>query len=172
MIFSRREIIEFAPEFTQAEKIRRVTLYALLGALIVITHNKWVFPYISWYATTAHCHTPFGFSGITVLWYSVFVGLPIFCFFLVSFSLLPMGIKGLQEQQFPPMGVKVYKPTPILRGWKAKLKSLSCIALPIFFIGLGVWGCFQADKMPKTPPADMDFSICDGSYLPKTVNDV
>ncbi|MDO6638479.1 hypothetical protein Q4557_00700 [Shewanella sp. 5_MG-2023] len=139
----------------------------MLGLFIYITHQKWLFPFISWYTTTAHCHTPFGFSGISVLWYSVFVGLPVFCALLVSVSLLPLGLKGLKHQQFPPIGVKVFKPTSIQRGWKAKAKSLSCLALPLLFISVAIWGYFQAEKMPQQLPADIDYSICDGSRFPK-----
>ena len=88
----------------------------------MITHLKWVFPYINWYASTAYCHTPFGYSGVIVLWYSLFFGWPLLITILVGGYLVPIGFKGLRDSQFPPKGTKVYEPTKIIRGWRSKIK--------------------------------------------------
>lgn len=135
-------------------------LYLSLGTFVFITHNKWVFPYIAWYSNTAYCHNPFGYSGVSVLWYSVFVGLPIFCAVLIGAYAVPIGIKGLKDHQFPPKGMKVFKPTKIIRGWKAKVKSFAHLLLPLFFVGMGVWGFFQAGAM-QVSPEKFDYTICE-----------
>lgn len=153
-------LIKYAEEFSKKEKYRRILLIILVAIFIVITHEKWVFPFISWYANTAHCHTPLGYSGISVLWYSIFVGLPLFCSFLIGVVAIPLGIKALRDKQFPPKGVKVYKPTKILRGWKAKLKSIILLFIPMVLILMSIWGYFQVDQMPHEIPEDFDYSVC------------
>ncbi len=132
----------------------------LVAVFIVITHEKWVFPFISWYANTAHCHNPLGYSGIAVLWYTVLVGLPLFCSFIIGVVTLPLGINGLCDKQFPPKGFKVYKPTKILRGWKAKFKSIILLVMPLTLVLVSIWGYFQVDKMPHDVPKDFDYSVC------------
>jgi hypothetical protein len=127
----------------------------------MITHEKWVFPFISWYADTVHCHNPLGYSGISVLWYSLFVGLPLFSALLVGLPLVPLGIKGLRHKQFPPKGVKVYKPTKILRGWQANVKSIFHLFIPAFFVLFSIWGYFQVDSMPQKATEDFDYSVCE-----------
>lgn len=118
-----------------------------------------MFPYINWYANTAYCHALLGHSGITVLQYSLFVGLPIFSAILVGVYSVPIGIKGLRDGQFPPKGVKVYKPTKIIRGWRSKVKSLAHLIAPLLFVVIGVLGSFQADNLPNSPEI-FDYSVC------------
>ncbi len=158
-------VIEYAEEFSKGEKLRRILLALLLGLFIMITHNKWVFPFISWYAETVHCHNPLGYSGISVLWYSLFVGLPLFCALLVGLPLIPIGIKGLRDKQFPPKGVKVYKPTKILRGWQADLKSIFHLFVPFFLVLFSLWGYFQVNEMPHKVPDNFDYSLCETEQL-------
>ena len=119
-----------------------------------------MFPFMTWYADNAHCYSPLGFSGISVLWYALFVGIPLLSAFLVAIFSLPLGIKGLIHHQFPPKGVKVYQPTVIITGNKAKIKSLGHIIAPGIFVAIGVWGYFQVDKMPDGSNSNLDFSIC------------
>lgn len=153
-------VIEYAEEFTKGDKLRRILLAMLLGLFIMITHNKWVFPFISWYADTAHCHTPLGYSGISVLWYSLFVGLPLLCAFIIGVVTVPVGYRGIIQKQFPPKGMKVYKPTKILRGWKGHLKSVLHLLIPTLLILLSIWGYFQVDKMPHQVAKGVDYSLC------------
>ncbi len=153
-------VIEYAEEFSKGEKLRRILLAMLLGLFIMITHNKWVFPFTSWYADTAHCHTPLGYSGILVLWYSLFVGMPLLCAFIIGVVTVPIGYKGITQKQFPPKGMKVYKPTKILRGWKGHLKSVLHLLIPTLLILLSIWGYFQVDKMPHEVAKDVDYSLC------------
>lgn len=153
-------VIEYAEEFSKGEKLRRILLAMLLALFIMITLNKWVFPFIYWYADTVHCHTPLGYSGISALWYSLFVGMPLFCAFIIGVFTVPIGYKGIIQKQFPPKEMKVYKPTKILRGWKSDVKSLFHLLLPIFLILVSIWGYFQVEQMPHEVPGDFDYSVC------------
>ncbi len=154
--------MEFAEEYSKKEKMERVILYTLLAIFVVIIHQKWILPYINWYVKIAHCHTFLGYSGVTVLWYSLFVGLPVFFSILVGCYSAPIGIKGLMSGQFPPKGVKVYKPTKIVRGRTSKIKSLAHLVSPLIFITIGIWGSFQIDNLPNSPKI-FDYNICKDS---------
>jgi len=158
-------VIKYAEEFSKPEKIKRILLFLLLGLLVIIVQKKWVLPFIAWYADTVHCHNPSGFSGITLMWYSVFVGFPLFTAMIISAVTVPVGYKGLIDGQFPPKGVKVYKPTKIDFGVKGKIKSIFLLLIPCFLIIISVWGSFQVDKMPLQVPDNFDYSVCDNLSL-------
>lgn len=126
----------------------------------MVIHNKWVFPFIAWYADNAHCYNPLGYSGILVLWYFIFVGLPLLSAFLIGIFSLPLGVKSLIHQQFPPKGFKVYKPTEIIKGNKAKMKAIGYMIAPLLFVLIGIWGYFQVNEMPIKSTTELDFSVC------------
>lgn len=153
--------MEYAEEYSKPEKYKRIILALLLGVLGLIVNEKWYLPFINWYADTVHCHTPFGYSGISVMWYSVLVGLPILCALIIGPFVLPQGIKGLIDKQFPPIGYKVFTPTKIVKGWKSKFKSIILVSSPVCLLLFSVWGYFQVEKMPHDVPEDFDYSICE-----------
>lgn len=130
-----------------------------------IINDKWYLPFINWYVDTVHCHTPFGYSGISVLWYSLFVGLPLLSALMIGAFTVPIGYQGLTHQQFPPKGHKVYKPTKVLRGWKGNLKSIFHLLIPVFLVLFSIWGYFQVDQMPHEVPEDYDYSVCKSELI-------
>ena len=153
-------VVEYADEFSKPEKYKRIFLFLLLGVLCLIINEKWYIPFLNWYVDTVHCHTPFGYSGISVMWSSLFVGMPLLCAFIIGVVTVPIGYKGIIHKQFPPMGMKVYKPTKILRGWKGNLKSVFHLLIPTFFILFSIWGYFHVDQMPHEVPDNFDYSVC------------
>jgi hypothetical protein len=157
----KESVIEYAEEFSKPEKFKRIFLFLLLAVLILIINEKWYLPFINGYVDTVHCRTLFGYSGITVMWHALFVGLPLFSAVIIGLVTVPLGYKGIIHKQFPPKGVKVYKPTPILRGWKASGKSIFHLLIPSLFILFSVWGYFQVEQMPHEIPDDFDLSVCE-----------
>lgn len=156
----KERVIEYAEEFSKQEKYKRILLFLLIGVLCLIINEKWYLPFLNWYVDTVHCHTPLGYSGISVMWYSLFVGIPLFCAFIIGVVTAPIGYKGIIHKQFPPKGMKVYKPTKILRGWKGNLTSVFYLLIPTFLILFSIWGYFQVDLMPHEVPEDFDYSVC------------
>ncbi|TCI05283.1 hypothetical protein EZV61_04815 [Corallincola luteus] len=154
---------EFADEYSKPEKLKRVSLYIVAGGIVFITHQQWVFPFVRWYAETAPCHSLFGYAGLTVLWFSLFVGLPLICAFIVGAVAVPLGVKSFADGQYPPKNHKVYTPTKILRGRKARAKSLTLLSLPLFFMAISVWGYLQANQMPQEIPEGFDYRVCDSA---------
>ncbi|WP_051300166.1 hypothetical protein [Methylobacter luteus] len=154
---------EFADEYTKQEKIQLGILYFAIGAFIYITHEKWVFPWIRWYASTAYCHSVFGYSGVLALWAGLFVGLPIFFGLLIGACTVWPGIKTLKQGQYPPKGSKVFKPTKILRGKAATFRGLRLLLAPCLFVAIAIWGAFQVPRMPKENSMKLDYSVCKAS---------
>ncbi len=78
---------------------------------------------------------------------------------------MPIGCKGLIHKQFPPKGMKVYKPTKIIRGWRANVKSIFLLLIPIYLVLFSVWGYFQAADMLQEVPKVFDYSVCQSHQL-------
>ena len=116
LAFTQGESCRIRRRVLKTGKIQKDILIFLLGVLFLIINEKWYLPFLNWYVDTVHCYTPFGYSGISVMWYSLFVGIPLFCAFIIGIVTVPIGYKGIIHKQFPPKGMKVYKPTKILRS--------------------------------------------------------
>lgn len=141
---------EFAEEYTKTERIRFVVVGTLFGAIAVILSKTFLFPWIKEFAVSAPCRKVFGIEGLTVLWYGLFVGIPLNATLLVGIAFGWSGYKILRDSQFPPDKEKVYRPTKILRGPKARLIGYMYLSAFLPFLALTVWGSFQADEMSRT----------------------
>lgn len=148
---------EFAEEHTKAERIRVGVLGVLFGAIVVILSKTFLFPWIREFADSAPCRKVFGIEGLTVLWYGLFVGIPLHSALLVVIALGWRGYKILRDGQCPPDKEKVYRLTKILRGTKARRIGYMHVSAFLPFLALTIWGSFQAEEMSKTmrPKADV-----------------
>jgi hypothetical protein len=135
---------EFAETYSRGERIRFVLAGAVLGALGLAVWQLWMLPWIAEFADTAPCRTVFGVSGTTVLWFGLFVGLPLLFAVLFAIGFGRPGLAILREHQYPPRGVKVIHPVRIRRGaaarWIGYLHMLACTP----FIAIALWGYGQA----------------------------
>ena len=149
------------PEFaeinvkTKAEAIRFVVWGALAGGLVIVVSETWLFPWLGEFAESAPCRQVMGIAGDTVLAYGLFVGIPLHVAILVMAIFGWRGYKILRDGQFPPFKEKVFRPTRIQRGLKARLIGYLHISACLPLLALSVWGVFQAEKMihafPPTP---------------------
>ncbi|MDD5277155.1 MAG: hypothetical protein PHR16_13860 [Methylovulum sp.] len=143
------EFPEFAEEYTPIERARIFVTGLISGCLVVAVSKLYFFPWLNVFANSAHCRTVFGFDGLTVLWYGLFVGIPFSCVLLVGSAIGYRGYKILRDHQTPPNGEKVMRPTRIIRGSKAKIAGyLHLMAFFPFFV-ISIWGGFQASAMSK-----------------------
>lgn len=139
--------VEFAPEYSRAERVRFVVRWSAIGGLLVLACRLWFFPWLHQFSASAHCRSIFGVSGTVVLLYGAFVGIPLFACALVGVLVGWRGYKVVRQGRIPPAGEKVFRPTRVVRGAKAKLLGflqLSTAALPFL---LAVWGSFQAHSL-------------------------
>jgi hypothetical protein len=141
--------VEYAPEYSHAERVRFFVLGSAAGALVFVVCQFWFFPLLREFSASAHCRSVLGISGIAVLFYGVFVGVPLHAALLLGALAGRRGFKVLREGRHPPSGEKVFRPTPVIRGTKAKMFGYLQLfaAAPLF--GLAVWGGFQAQGLVK-----------------------
>lgn len=154
------DLPEFAPRYTTAESIRIVVVGALAGAAVLTLGQGWLFPWLKEFARTAHCRTVWGMDGLTVLWYGLFVGLPLHVGLLVLATLGWRGYKILRDGQFPALNEKVARPTRIRRGTAAQWIGCLhlCICIPLF--ALSVWGWFVAAEYAHHPIPASAYLTC------------
>lgn len=143
------ELPEFAEEYTTLERIRIIAIHLTIGCFVIVLSKLYLFPWLTVFANSAHCRTFFGFDGITVLWYGLCVGIPLSSGLLVSGTVGYRGCKILRDNQIPPHGEKVTRPTRIIRGSKAKIRGYLHLAACTPFLALSIWGSFQVSAISK-----------------------
>lgn len=140
---------EFAPKHSRATKIRVVALYLLAGGATVLLSQAWLFPALSAFASSADCREVFGVSGVKVLFYGLFLGVPLFCALVVGLTIGRRGYRILRDGQLPPIGEKVFRPTRITRGTKAKWAGYLHLFSPLPLLAIAVWGLPQAHQLSR-----------------------
>jgi hypothetical protein len=88
-----------------------------------------------------------GISGVAVLLYGLFVGLPLGLALIIGLTLGRYGFRVLRDGQLPPVGEKVFRPTRIERGRKAKLVGIGQVMAPLMLVAIAVWGAPQAQQI-------------------------
>jgi hypothetical protein len=138
---------EFAEEYTSAERARFVAVGVAVGAAIVVAGKLWFFPWLGQFVASAPCRSVLGISGLAVLFYGLFVGLPLSSAILVSATVGRRGYKILKGNRVPPVGEKVFRTTRIERGAKATVFGYAHVLACTPLIALAIWGYFQAGEL-------------------------
>ena len=154
---------EFAEEYTKSEAIRFIVIAMLAGALVVIFSKSWLFPWLREFATSAPCRKVMGIEGLTVLWYGLFVGIPLSATVFFIAALGWRGYKILRDGQVPPLNEKVYRPTRIRRGFKAKMVGYIHMLAFLPPLALTIWGGFQADELSSTTLSKAKVDACEAN---------
>jgi len=139
--------VELAPQYTRTERIRFVAIGVTVGGLLVLAHKLWFFPWLRDFSAIAHCSTLFGLGGTAVLLRGLFVALPVLVAALVVLSVGRRGYKIVRQGRTPPEGEKVFRPTPIIRGARAKFLGYIQLFAAVPLLMLAVWGFFQAESL-------------------------
>lgn len=173
---------DFATEYSPSEKSRLLLIYLGAAAAVVFASKAWLFPAISDFAASAHCREVFGVPGVKLLFYGLFLGLPVFSALVVGLTFARRGYKILRDRQVPPIGERVFRPTPIKRGVRVKIDGYLHLLSPLPFLAIAAWGIPQAQKLSAMPlpspskcaaklpsqrtPETLRFSVPSGPYLP------
>lgn len=141
---------EFAQEHSAAARIRFMLIGVTAGGALLLASRAWLFPRFREFVSVAPCAKVFGIDGLTILWYGLFVGIPLFAAGLTAATLGLRGRRILRDGQVPPIGEKVFRPTRIRRGARAVLAGRLHMAACVPFLVLAAWGFFQAHDMTAT----------------------
>jgi len=141
--------VEFAEEYSTNERIRIIGLGGVIGAVLIYLGDAWFFPWLTEFSASAACRTVFGVNGVLVLFYGLFVGLPLLVAIGIGISFGRRGIRILREGRVPPSGEKVFRPTRIARGAKAKTAGVMQLVAVIPPLALALWGFGQAENLAR-----------------------
>lgn len=144
---------EFAEEYSTSERIRIVVFGIVAGAVLVAVGNLWFFPWLREFSESAACRAVFGLDGSVVLFYGLFAGLPLTAAIGIALSFGRRGFRILKQGQVPPRGEKVFRPTRIEKGGKAKLVGTVQLLAVLPPLALVIWGIGQAEKLAAETPA-------------------
>jgi len=160
---------EYAEEYTRPERVRLVLLGLLAAGVILLFWQYWALPRWVEFAETSYCYDFWGVSGLDVFAYALFVGIPLSTALVVACAISWRGLRILRDKQVPYRGEKVFKPTRIKRGARAKLAGFGHILAPAPFIAIALWGTAQAEGL-RTGFAgkNFDFSVCETSGEPQS----
>lgn len=137
---------EFAPEYSKKERVI-LLLKHMAWAIPLFAITKYHFlPWFEVYAENAHCYRYGNITGTDLVFYGLFVGLPLL--FAIALFLLEgtNSIKIIRLGQNPLPGTKVFKPTKYTYGFRAKLKPFFLIISMVFFVGLAIKGVYSASQ--------------------------
>lgn len=135
---------EYAPQYSKAERLRRLFI-ALAITLPIFAFLQFIFfPWLRDFSANAACRSLWGMSGHHIVFYGTFVGIPLLIFIGAGISLLPDILRIMASGQYPPPGRKTYHPTRIRRGSRAILIAWLYTALLLFALGLSLLGVHHA----------------------------
>ena len=157
--------IDYAPEYTTKERISIILKVLAWAGPLVLTLQFWFFPWLKQYSANAHCYQYGNFTGLHIIFYGLFIGLPLLmaCMLLILEGKRSINIIKLGQSPLP--GEKVLRPTKYIYGTQAKLKAYLFFAIMILVLGLSVQGYFWAQPLITKIPS-VDASKCNSLIQP------
>lgn len=144
------EDADYAPLHTTRERlIMAAKTFAWAIPLLLLT-NYGFLPWWKHYTANAQCYHYGSFTGVDVVFYGLFAGLPLLLTITVGLYLILRAIKILKAGQDPLPGEKVLQKTRYKRGKKAKVHAIVLLLFPLIFLVIGVWGIGAAHQTLQT----------------------
>lgn len=140
---------QYAPEYTKRERIIVVLKMLAWAILIYLIAQFWLFDWLAEYSKNANCNTYGSINGVHLLFYGLFVFMPLSFGIVVFLFEGVRGIKVIKLGQNPLPNEKVLRPTKYKYGAAAKVQPFVIFTLILFLIGLSIWGGFQAYELTK-----------------------
>ena len=153
---------EYAPLYTQRERVRLAVIYTCVFLLVSLVSYIWLLPELEYFMSTAHCQTFYGYQGILVMVYGLFVGIPVLTWMSLQIAFTWQGVRIILHRQSPPVGTKVLRKTVIVKGREAVMKGwLMILLVPAFFIMVIPWGIITADELLQSMDLTrLDYATC------------
>jgi hypothetical protein len=142
---------ECAPEYTRREKMALLVKHLAWAAPLFAVTKFWFLPWFKAYAQNAHCQDYGYFTGMHVVFYFVFVFLPIGSALAIFAIEGRRCIKVIQVGQNPLPNEKVLRKTKYKYGSRAKIQPYAVLLILLFMLGLGIRGIFWANEIIYDP---------------------
>jgi uncharacterized membrane protein len=109
----------------------------------------WFFDWLSEYSANANCYNYGNITGVHLVMYGLFVGLPLLITFVVVLFEGHRSIKILKLGENPLPGEKVFKKTMYKYGYKARAQPIAVLSFIVFLMVFSIWGAFQAHEITQ-----------------------
>lgn len=140
---------DYAPEYTEEERIATTLKALAYGVPIVAICEFWFFDWLTQFSANAHCYNIGDVNGVHLVFYGLFVLMPFSIGFFLFLSGCGRSIKVIRLGQNPLPNEKVVRPTKYQYGRTARIEPIIYLSAIAFFVGLSVWGGFQAYELTK-----------------------
>jgi len=137
---------QYAPIYTTEERIKYFIKHSIWAVPLFLIVQFWFIPFIDEYSKIAQCINYGKFTGLHVIFYGFYVGLPVLMALIVFLSLGIRSLKIIKIGQSPLPNEKVFTQTEYVYGSKAKLRAYGVFAYILLILSLGVQGYFWANE--------------------------
>lgn len=141
--------VTYAPLYSKTERIKLVAIQFCWLIPSFLFFRFYFLPRFNEFAQHSECHEIGSINGARVLFFGIFVGLPL----LLAASLFLLegfrSIRAFKVAQYPPPNEKVFKVTRYRYGRSAKRRAAVPFLIILFLLGLGVWGGYQANDLSQ-----------------------
>lgn len=152
--FVYEEGVNYAPEYTARERLRKILFILSWVTPALIAYKLWFLPWLGEYAAQAHCDNYGPFTGVHIMFYGIFIGLPA-SMGIVFFTLEGKDIlKIYRLGQYPLPTRKVFRPTKYVYGFRARVKAALSGVILLAIFGGSIWGYYAANEIIDLPKAD------------------
>ena len=138
---------EFAPLHSLRERITIALKLSAVAVPVYLAGFYWLFPRLQEYAQIANCDRFGPVSGLQLLVYGVFSGIPLSMALLIWLIEGSRSIRVWKLGQSPLPGEKVLRKTRYRYGAAARLRPATVFAMLLLLIGAAVWGGIRADRL-------------------------
>lgn len=135
--------------YTMQEKIKIICIHLAWLIPFVVFMEFWFFPKLKIFSENANCYNFGDVNGVTVLFYSYFVGLPILMAIIVYAIQGSKSIRAFRAAQYPAPDIKVFKLTKYKYGLRARSLALIPLIGILLLLCLSIWGADQAQEWTK-----------------------
>ncbi len=138
------ENTEFAPEYSVRERIKLLINGLLIFIPLFAVTKWWFFPWFYEYLEVFHCFKYGEFTGPQLVFYGMFVGVPLSLLLFLFFTEGIKNIRVLKLGQYPLPGQKVFRPTKYTYGRMARIKTLPIILVLLALVWFIIYGVSAA----------------------------
>ena|SRR5690606_27608346 len=156
---------EYAELYSFKERLRLVLIGVALASVVMLWWSLWALPRWEVFVEQAPCTELWGMSGVAVVYYSLFVGMPLLFALVAAILLGRRGYRILRDRQVPYRGEKVFHPTRIRRGRRAVLMGWAHLLAPALLVALAIWGAPKAQALADESEVERSSAVCGGMSL-------
>jgi hypothetical protein len=152
---------EYAEQYSRTERVRFILIGLAINGSLYLGWKFWALPRWADFAKMSPCYEFWGINGVTILFYALFVGIPLLSALGVAFLISRRGLKILHDGRLPYRGEKVFRLTRIKRGRTALLAGWLHVLSPLPLVAVAVWGAHQAEALSSgITGKNFDYSQC------------